>query len=83
MAELSELKNLQIKGLMVIPHYFDDVEKGRAVYKKIKILNAEMIEQGYKIGNELSMGMSHDFLAAILEGATYLRIGSAIFGRRN
>ena len=64
-------------GLMVLPPYFDDPDATRPYFKKLKELRDRVIP-----GGELSMGMSHDFEVAIEEGATIVRIGTAIFGER-
>ena len=75
--EISCFKNLFIKGLMVIPPFFDDPERVRPYFSALRILRD-------RIGalDELSMGMSGDFETAIEEGATLVRIGTAIFGER-
>ena len=78
------LRYLKIIGLMVVPPYFEDVEKVRPYFRKLRELREELNK---KIFNgtltELSMGMTHDFEVAIEEGATYVRIGTGIFGERN
>ena len=78
------LKNLNIKGLMTIPPYFDNPEDVRPYFKRLKKLRDNINE--LRITNcglrDLSMGMSHDFEVAIEEGATMVRIGTAIFGER-
>lgn len=81
---VAALPHLRIKGLMTMPPFFDDPEGARPYFRELKrlselvaaerILNVEM--------TELSMGMSGDFEVAIAEGATLVRIGSAIFGER-
>ena len=68
---------LKLDGLMTIPPYFDDVEKARPFFKRLREIRDEFLPNG-----ELSMGMSHDFETAIEEGATLVRVGTAIFGRR-
>ncbi|HEY6011699.1 MAG TPA: YggS family pyridoxal phosphate-dependent enzyme [Nitrospirota bacterium] len=78
------LKNISIKGLMTIPPFLDDPEQVRPYFKKLRELAAE-IEKHTISGvsmRELSMGMSGDFEAAIEEGATMVRVGTAIFGER-
>lgn len=74
---LKTCERIKFKGLMVIPPYFDDVEKVRPYFKRLREIRDEIIPNG-----ELSMGMSHDFEIAIAEGATYIRVGTAIFGER-
>lgn len=83
--QVAALPMLRIKGLMTLPPYFDDPEDVRPFFRRLKEL-ATMIENlaipGVEM-RELSMGMSHDFEVAIEEGATMIRIGTAIFGARN
>jgi len=75
------LDHVELKGLMTIPPYFDDPERSRPFFKEMKELQSEMHslfpDQALQ---ELSMGMSNDYVVAIEEGATVVRIGSAIFG---
>jgi pyridoxal phosphate enzyme (YggS family) len=82
--EVSKLKNLKICGLMTIAPYFDDQKKARPYFAKAKKLfedsRRSMSGPDYKW---LSMGMSHDFEAAVEEGSNMVRIGTAIFGERN
>ena len=82
LAELAEClktcKRLQFNGLMVLPPYFDDPQATRPYFKRLRALRDEMLP-----GGDLSMGMSHDFEVAIEEGATIVRVGTAIFGERN
>ena len=75
------LNNLTIQGLMTIPPYFDDIEKVRPYFKRLRDLRDAANNEGYSL-KELSMGMSHDFEIAVEEGATMVRIGTAIFGER-
>lgn len=75
------LKNLSIKGLMAIPPYFDDPEMARPYFRMLRELRDKANIEGFLI-SELSMGMSHDFDVAVEEGATMVRIGTAIFGER-
>ena len=76
-----QLNHLSLEGLMTMPPYFDDPERGRPYYMKMRELREKMVREGIPI-KELSMGMSNDFEIAIEEGATYVRIGTAIFGPR-
>ncbi len=74
--------HIKVHGLMCIPPYFEDKEKVRPYFKEMKILKEEL-EKTFRVElPHLSMGMSHDFDVAIEEGATIVRIGSAIFGER-
>ncbi len=76
-----QLNHLSLEGLMTMPPYFDDPERGRPYYVKLRELREKMVQEGIPI-KELSMGMSNDFEIAIEEGATYIRVGTAIFGPR-
>ncbi len=78
-----EKENLKILGLMCIPPYFEDKEKSRPYFKKLREMKNLLEEKYKKTLPHLSMGMSHDFDVAIEEGATIVRIGTAIFGERN
>ncbi len=79
--QISALPNLQLRGLMVIPAPEADGEKQRAIFAKVAKLKDQLNLQGYGL-DTLSMGMSSDMQAAIAEGATIVRIGTAIFGAR-
>lgn len=74
---LKTCKRLRFDGLMILPPFFDEAEATRPYFKRLRSLRDEMIP-----GGELSMGMSHDFEVAIEEGATIVRVGTAIFGER-
>jgi uncharacterized pyridoxal phosphate-containing UPF0001 family protein len=85
----SELENISVKGLMTMPPYFNDPEKVRPFFKQLRELSnwlqKELSDLSYTDNirlDELSMGMTGDFEAAIDEGATLVRIGTAIFGER-
>lgn len=80
--EIMSLKNINIIGLMTIGKFSKDPEESRDEFKLLRELRDELNLKGYKNFKHLSMGMSNDFLVAIQEGATILRIGSAIFGSR-
>lgn len=75
---LKTCQRLKLKGFMVLPPYFDDPASARPYFKRLR-----EIRDKYLPGGELSMGMSHDFEVAIEEGATIVRVGTAIFGERN
>ena len=81
---LSKLENLSVKGLMTIPPYFEAPETVRPYFRSLADLRAHLAEKSIPRIHleELSMGMTGDFEAAIAEGATLVRIGSAIFGER-
>jgi len=79
--QVSKMQNLKLEGLMTIPPFFDDPEEARPYFKRLRELRDESGKKGFNLP-ELSMGMSNDFEAAIEEGATMVRIGTAIFGER-
>ncbi len=70
-------KHLKFDGLMIVPPYFEDLEKVRPFFRRLREIRDEVCP-----GGALSMGMSHDFPVAIEEGSTIIRIGTAIFGER-
>ena len=74
---LRSCQYLKLDGLMLIPPFFEDPEATRPYFKRLRELRDRLIPSG-----ELSMGMSHDFEVAIEEGATIVRVGTAIFGER-
>ncbi len=78
---IQNLKHLSLEGLMTMPPYFDSPEMGRPYYVALRELKEKMIKEGIPL-KELSMGMSNDFEIAIEEGATFVRVGTAIFGPR-
>ncbi|MBI5167146.1 MAG: YggS family pyridoxal phosphate-dependent enzyme [candidate division NC10 bacterium] len=80
----SELSNLKVEGLMVLPPFFRDPEESRPFFRRLRELRDHLRERAIpNVGMQhLSMGMSHDFEVAIEEGATLVRIGTAIFGPR-
>ncbi len=83
--DIAQLPNIRIKGLMTMPPFFDDPEAARPYFAGLRqladLIAAENIPSVEM--KELSMGMSGDFAAAIREGATLVRIGTAIFGERH
>jgi len=79
--EIAGLDNLSCQGLMTIPPYQEDPEGSRSFYRALRELRDQLQAEGFQ-AKELSMGMSHDFEVAIEEGATLVRVGSAIFGER-
>lgn len=74
---LTTCERLKLIGLMILPPFFDDPEATRPYFKRLRDIRDRLIP-----GGELSMGMSHDFEVAIEEGATMVRVGTAIFGER-
>jgi PLP dependent protein len=77
-----EYSNIELIGLMTIAPFTDDMTKVRNSFRYLREMRDEIISQGYSNVKELSMGMTLDYEIAIEEGATMLRIGSAIFGER-
>lgn len=80
--QVAALPNLQLRGLMAIPEAQTDPALQRAAFARLRALADTLRADGLTI-NTLSMGMSGDMEAAVLEGATIVRVGSAIFGTRN
>ncbi|MFQ5927313.1 MAG: YggS family pyridoxal phosphate-dependent enzyme [Terriglobia bacterium] len=81
---VASLPHLELRGLMLLPPYFDDPEQVRPFFRRLRQL-AEELARRLIPGlprPELSMGMSHDFEVAIEEGATIVRLGTALFGPR-
>ncbi|MBY0579490.1 MAG: YggS family pyridoxal phosphate-dependent enzyme [Burkholderiales bacterium] len=78
---ISGLARLKLRGLMAIPEPTNDPRLQRARFAEVRLLKEMLSESGFDL-DTLSMGMSGDFESAILEGATIIRIGSAIFGTR-
>lgn len=82
--ECALLPNVRVRGLMTMPPFFDDPEAARPYFTELRRLSGAVAAEqiaGVDMA-ELSMGMSGDFEAAIQEGATLVRIGTAIFGKR-
>jgi pyridoxal phosphate enzyme (YggS family) len=77
-------KAIRLRGLMLLPPAFEDPERVRPYFSALRMLRDELIREGRDPSTlaELSMGMSHDFEIAVEEGATMVRVGSAIFGPR-
>jgi pyridoxal phosphate enzyme (YggS family) len=84
-SHIASLPNLTLEGLMTMPPYFTDPEKARPYFVALrKLRDTLMAEQGNRIDlKELSMGMSGDFEVAVEEGATLVRVGTALFGERS
>lgn len=83
LSEMAELDHLEVRGLMTLPPFFDQPEKARPYFRRLRELRDELQGDLADIDlRELSMGMTGDFEVAIAEGATLVRIGTAIFGSR-
>ncbi len=83
-SEAALLKNISIRGLMTMPPFSDDPESSRPYFKKLRELAGTIAKENISgvSMKELSMGMSGDFEVAAEEGATTVRVGTAIFGER-
>jgi pyridoxal phosphate enzyme (YggS family) len=79
---VAALPNLRLRGLMAIPEPQDDPELQRVPFARLRELAQDIVKSGIDL-DTLSMGMSGDMRAAVLEGATIVRVGSAIFGARH
>jgi len=79
-----ELRSVELRGLMIVPPIPVDPEESRPWFRRLRELRDRLVAGGLPATHltELSMGMSHDFEVAIAEGATMVRVGTAIFGRR-
>jgi pyridoxal phosphate enzyme (YggS family) len=76
------LPRLRLRGLMAVPEPSDDVELQRRRFRGLRVLLEQLNSAGFGL-DTLSMGMSQDLEAAVMEGATIVRVGTAIFGERN
>jgi PLP dependent protein len=76
------LANLELLGLMTIPPFLDDPESGRPYFSKLRELREDLVRRTGQPLPVLSMGMSYDFEIAVEEGATEIRVGTALFGER-
>lgn len=78
-------EHLRLKGLMTLPPFFEDAERARPFFNRLRELRDRFKDMGAFAGTsgELSMGMSNDFEVAVEEGATMVRVGTALFGRRS
>jgi pyridoxal phosphate enzyme (YggS family) len=79
---VAALPNLRLRGLMAIPEPQEDPELQRVPFARLRALAQEIVKSGIQL-DTLSMGMSGDMRAAVIEGATIVRVGSAIFGARH
>lgn len=79
--EASSFSSLEVRGLMLLPPFSENPDEVRPYFRRLRTL-ADEIRMALPAATELSMGMSHDFEAAIEEGATMIRVGTAIFGMR-
>lgn len=82
--QIAELPNVQIMGLMTIAPYVDESEENRQYFVSLKDLSVDIMSENIDnvCMNELSMGMTGDYVVAIEEGSTFVRVGTGIFGER-
>jgi len=82
--QIAKLPNVRVRGLMTMPPFFDDPEAARPYFRELRLLADRISSEQIPAVEmtELSMGMSGDFEVAIEEGATLVRVGTAIFGGR-
>jgi len=80
---LRALPAVKLLGLMALPPFDEDAERVRPYFRRLRALRDRAKERGLLEGGELSMGMSHDLEVAVEEGATLVRVGTAIFGERH
>ena len=81
---LPDLPHLKLRGLMTVPPYLRDPEAVRPYFRQLRELRDSLSQRHPRLCfDTLSMGMSHDFVAAIEEGSTEIRLGTALFGARN
>jgi len=78
---VAALPDLQLRGVMAIPAPAADMAAQRAAFRQVRVAYEDLIARGHVL-DTLSMGMSADLEAAILEGATIVRVGTALFGER-
>jgi pyridoxal phosphate enzyme (YggS family) len=81
----AQCRAARLRGLMLLPPWFDEAERARPYFRRLRELRDRLVAAGIDPSalRDLSMGMSHDFEVAIQEGATLVRVGTAIFGKRN
>ncbi len=82
--EIAKLPHIRVRGLMTIAPYVEDSEENRPYFEKLKQIYVDIIHKNIDnvFMEELSMGMTGDYEVAITEGATYIRVGTGIFGER-
>jgi len=85
-SDIAKLPGICIKGLMTIAPFVDNEEENREYFRKLKQLSVDIMRKNIDNRNmdkELSMGMTGDYKVAVEEGATYVRVGTGIFGERD
>tara|TARA_X000001036_G_scaffold190795_2_gene179865 strand:+ start:5566 stop:6045 length:480 start_codon:yes stop_codon:yes gene_type:complete len=81
--QINRLSNLCLEGVMMIPPFIDIDDYYRSIFKKTKAIQVDIYNSGITNCVNVSMGMSRDYQLAVEEGATHIRIGTALFGSRN
>lgn len=83
--EIAKMSHIRVRGLMTIAPYVESAEENRRFFAKLKKIYVDIIHKNIDnvFMEELSMGMTGDYEVAITEGATYIRVGTGIFGERN
>ena len=79
---INQLSNIELEGVMMIPPFMEINDEYRNIFKKTKKIQLDIYDSGIKNCTNISMGMSRDYEIAIEEGATHIRIGTALFGSR-
>ena len=82
--QVSRMAHIDVRGLMTIAPFVDDPEKNRPVFRKLYKLGVDILEKNMNnvTMGVLSMGMTNDYVVAVEEGATMVRVGTGIFGER-
>jgi len=80
--EINSFSNIQLEGIMMIPPFLEMNKKYRDIFKKTKKIQLNIYNSGIKNCIYISMGMSRDYEMSVEEGATHIRIGTALFGHR-
>ena len=83
--QIASFPHIQIKGLMTIAPYVDNAEENREIFRELKKLSVDIAAKNINnvTMSVLSMGMTGDYMVAVQEGATMVRVGTGIFGARN
>ena len=83
--EIADFSHIQIKGLMTIAPYVENAEENREIFRELKKLSVDIAAKNINnvTMSVLSMGMTGDYMVAVQEGATMVRVGTGIFGARN
>ena len=79
---INQLSNIKLEGIMMIPPFLEINDEYRNIFKKTKKIQLDIYNSGIQNCNNISMGMSRDYEIAIEEGATHIRIGTALFGSK-